>query len=198
MPLSAAYSTQGKLDKSDVGFNVSLSANLPGMNKGATADFAAYNPLANAHYKVVRYGANYAQLVGNDWQIRVALNGQYSSDTLIAGEQMRLGGTDAVRGFSEGSAGGDSGIRWNLEGYTPNLGSGDFMVRALAFFDTGEARLANGTKSSISGAGMGLRANYTEQFSLRLDAARIIHNDPADQLQRVGNWRVHIGLSASF
>jgi len=197
MPLSVAYSTQGKLDKSDVGFNASLSANLPGMSKGATADFAAYNPLANAHYKVARYGANYAQLVGNDWQIRVALSGQYSSDTLIAGEQMRLGGADAVRGFSEGSAGGDSGMRWNLEGYTPNLGSGDFMVRALAFFDTGEARLANGAKSSISGAGIGLRANYTEQFSLRLDAACIINAD-TDLLQRVGDWRVHIGLSASF
>lgn len=197
MPLSITYSAQGKLAKSDVGFNASLSANLPGMHKGTAAAFTAYNPLANAHYKVARYGANYAQLVGDDWQIRVALTGQWSPDTLIAGEQIRLGGADAVRGFSEGSAGGDSGMRWNLEGYTPNLGSGNVMVRALAFFDTGEARSADGTKSSISGAGIGLRASFTEQFSLRLDAARIINAD-TDPLQRVGDWRAHAGLSATF
>jgi len=103
----------------------------------------------------------------------------------------------ALASFSEGSAGGDSGMRWNLEGYTPNLGSGDVMVRGLAFFDTGKARSADGTKASISGAGIGLRAGFAEQFSLRLDAARIINTD-TDPLQRVGDWRAHIGLSASF
>jgi len=197
MPLSASYAAQGKLAKSDVGFNASFSANLPGMHKGTAADFAAYNPLVNPHYKVARYGASYMQLVGDDWKVRIAMNGQYSPDTLIPGEQMRLGGADAVRGFSEGSAGGDSGMRWNLEGYAPDFSKGDFKVQALAFFDTGEARAADGTKSSISGAGIGVRAGYAEQFSLRLDVARIINAD-TDQLQAVGNWRVHIGLSASF
>ena len=197
MPLSASYFTQGKLAKSDIGFNASLSANLPGMDKGRSADFAAYNPLANPHYKVARFGASYAQLIGDDWQVRAALNGQYSPDTLISGEQMRLGGADAVRGFSEGSAGGDSGMRLNLEAYTPNLGSSDVMVRGLAFFDAGEARFADGTKSSIASSGVGLRASFAESFSLRLDAARIINAD-TDPSQRVGDWRVHIGVSASF
>jgi len=197
MPLSVAYAAQGKLAKSDLGFNASFAANLPGMHKGKVADFAAYNPLANAHYKVARYGANYAQLLGDDWQIRAALSGQHSPDTLIPGEQIRLGGADAVRGFSEGSAGGDSGVRWGLEGYTPDFGKGDFKAQALAFFDTGEARSADGTRSSISGAGIGLRAGYAEQFSLRLDAARIINAD-TDPLQKVGDWRVHVNLSVSF
>ena len=197
MPLSAAYAAQGKLAESDVGFNASFSANLPGMHKGTAADFAAYNPLANPRYKVARYGASYMRLVGDDWKVRIALNGQYSPDTLIPGEQMRLGGADAVRGFSEGSAGGDSGMRWNLEGYAPDFSKGDFKVQALAFFDTGEARAADGTKSSISGAGIGVRAGYAEQFSLRLDVARIVNAD-TDPLQSVGDWRVHIGMSASF
>lgn len=201
MPLNIAYSAQGKQDRSDIGFSASLSANLPGMDKGTKADFAAYNPRANPHYTVARYGASYARLVGDDWQVRVALNGQYSSDTLISGEQMRLGGADAVRGFSEGSAGGDSGMRWNLEAYTPNLGSGDVMARGLVFFDTGAARFADGTKSSISSSGIGLRASFAEQFSLRLDAARIINadTDPLTcTIDCTGDWRVHVGLSVSF
>lgn len=201
VPLSIAYSAEGKFAQSDLGFNASLSANLPGMNKGTAADFAAYDQVSftspNANYRVVRYGANYSQLVGDDWQFRAGLSGQWSRDTLIQGEQMRLGGADAVRGFAEGSVGGETGMRWNLEGYTPDLGRGDIGARGLAFFDTGEIRYANGTKSSISGAGIGLRASFAEQFSLRFDAARIINAD-TDPLQRVGDWRSHIGLSATF
>jgi hemolysin activation/secretion protein len=196
-PLSLAYFAQGRLDKSDLGFNASYSANLPGAHQGTVADFAALNPLASAHYKVARYGASYQQAVGDDWKIRVMLNGQYSPDTLVSGEQMRLGGSNGVRGFSEGSAGGESGRGWNLEGYTPDFGKGDFKIQALAFFDTGEARATDGTRSSISGAGLGLRAGYGELLSLRLDAARII-NDDADPLQKVGDWRVHVNLSVAF
>lgn len=201
VPVSVTYSAQGKFDQSDLNFNASLSANLPGMNNGKAADFAAYDQVnltqPNASYRVVRYVANYSQLVGDDWQFRASLSGQRSNDTLIQGEQMRLGGADAVRGFAEGSVGGETGARWNLEGYTPDLGSGDIRARGLAFFDMGEIRSANGTKSSISGAGFGLRASFTEQFSLRFDAARIINAD-TDPLQRVGDWRAHVGLSASF
>ena len=204
LPLSVTYAAQGKFTRSDLNFNASLSANVPGMNKGSAADFAAYdtnpfNPAPNPNYKVARYGASYSQLLGEDWQLRAALNGQWSRDVLIQGEQMRLGGADAVRGFSEGSEPGESGMRWNLEGYTPDFGKGDVRARALAFFDAGEVKPNDPIRprSSISGAGFGLRAGYAGQFSLRMDAARIINagNDPA---QRVGDWRAHLGLTANF
>ena len=148
-------------------------------------------------YRVVRYGAGYSVLLGDGWQFRAVLNGQWSNDVLVQGELMRLGGADAVRSFSEGSVGGEKGARWNLEGYTPDFGGGDVMARALVFFDAGETESAAGVKSSISGAGFGLRASFAEQFSLRFDAARIINAD-TDPLQQVGDWRAHIGLSASF
>lgn len=200
-PLSLAYTAQGKLARSDIGFNVSLSANLPGAGKGKAADFAAYDRVnltaPDANYRVVRYGASYSAPAPGNWQLRAALAGQWSRHTLIQGEQMRLGGADAVRGFAEGSVGGETGARWNLEAYTPDFGGGDTRVRGLAFFDAGQTRPANGMKSSISGAGIGLRASFSEDFTLRLDAARIINAD-TDPLQRVGDWRAHIGLSASF
>lgn len=201
MPLSVAYAAQGKFAQSDLGFNASLAANIPGMNKGRAADFSAHDRVSftqpNVHYRALRYGVNYAQLIRNDWQLRAVLNGQHSQDVLIAGEQFRLGGADGVRGFAEGSVGGESGARWNLEGYTPDFGKGDFRMRALAFFDVGETKVANGTRSSISAAGLGLRGSYQERYSLRVDAARIINAD-TDPLQKVGDWRAHLGLTASF
>jgi len=203
VPLSVIYAAQGKYAKSDLGFNVSLSANLPGMEKGSASDFAAYDPVGvtqpDANYKVLRYGASYSQLIGNDWQFRAALSGQWSRDVLVQGEQMRLGGADAVRGFTEGSESGESGARLNLEGYSPDFGKGGFRARALAFVDTGAARPNDPLRprSSIAGAGFGLRASYAEQFFLRMDAARITNagNDP---LQREGDWRLHVGLTATY
>jgi hemolysin activation/secretion protein len=202
VPLSAAYAATGKFAKSDVNFNLSLVANIPGANKGKAADFAAYdqvnltNPEPN--YKLLRYGLGYSRAVGNGWLFRTVLNGQWSSDVLVQGEQIRLGGADAVRGFSEGSEGGDSGARLNLEWYTPDFGKGELRTRALVFFDAGHASLsANSGKVTISSAGIGIRASYSERFSLRCDAATI-EKAGTDPEQQAGDWRVNLSLNATF
>jgi hemolysin activation/secretion protein len=202
-PLSVTYAAQGKFSASDINFNASLSANLPVMSKGRTADFAVYDKVnvtkPEPGYKVLRYGASFSQLIGDGWQFRTALNGQWSSNVLIQGEQFRLGGADAVRGFSEGSEGGDSGARLNVEGYTPDFGKGDIRLRALVFFDAGQATssTANSAKTTISGEGVGLRANYGEQFSMRFDFAKIVKAG-TDPNQPSGKQRIHLGLNAVF
>lgn len=201
MPVSVAYSVQGKFPRSELNFNAALSANLPGMDNGGAADFAAYDQVSltrpDMHYKVLRAGAGYSTLVGDDWQLRVALNGQLSDDVLIQGEQMRLGGADGVRGFSEGSESGERGARLNLEVYTPGFGKDGLRARGLVFFDAGAVETAAGANASISAAGFGLRASLNDRFSLRLDAARIT-DAGTDPLQRVGDWRAHVGLAATF
>ena len=202
LPVSVAYAAQGKFVRSDINFNASLSVNLPGMTKGKEADFTGYDPTAtivpDPRYRVIRYGASYSRVIGDDWQFRTALNGQWSNNVLVLGEQIRLGGADGVRGFSEGSEGGDKGARLNLEGYTPNFGRGNIMARALVFYDAGQVSNSNNpAKTTISAVGIGLRAGYGEQYSLRLDAARIAKagNDP-EQLS--GDWRAHFSLNATF
>ena len=201
LPVSVTYAAQGKFASSDAGFNVALSANLPGMSKGGKSDFAAYDALnptqPDAHYRILRYGANYSLLMGEGWQFHTVLTGQQSSNVLVQGEQIRLGGADAVRGFSEGSEGGNSGARLNLEQYTPDFGKGDIRARALIFFDAGEAKTTDGTKVTISGAGVGLRAGYTERYFLRADAARIMKAG-TDLSQQKGDWRAHLSLNATF
>jgi hemolysin activation/secretion protein len=201
VPVSVTYAALGKFTRSDVNFNLSIAANIPGANKGSAKDFSAYDKVnltnPDPHYKVFRYGAGYSQLVGNGWQFRTALNGQRSSDVLVQGEQIRLGGADGVRGFSEGSEGGETGARLNVEGYTPDFGKGDIRTRALVFFDAGQASSLNSPKTTISAAGVGLRANYSERLSLRLDLARIMKagNDPE---QQSGKKRAHLSLNATF
>ena len=206
LPVSVTYAALGKFVRSDVNFNLSFAANLPKASKGKDADFAAYDQVnltkPNPNYKVLRYGASYSQLIGDGWQFRTALSGQRSGDVLVQGEQIRLGGADAVRGFSEGSEGGESGARLNVEGYTPDFGKGDIRTRALVFYDAGQATpttatFGNATKTTISSIGAGLRANYGEWLALRIDVAKIVKagNDPE---QQAGKRRAHLSLSAGF
>jgi len=200
-PLSVAISATEKTPHSDTGFNLSYAMNVPLMSKGKKADFTAYDPLGflkpDTNYRILRYGVSYARLVGADWQLRAAMNGQWSNNVLILGEQMRLGGADGVRGFAEGSEGGETGVRMNLEAYTPSKAVWSYEGRALLFYDAGRVSSSNGTSSSIAAAGFGLRATSTNQFALRADMGRI-QKEGIDPLYRKGDWRIHASMSLSF
>lgn len=200
-PLSVAYSAQGKAGKGDVNFNTSFTMNVPLMSKGKSADFANYDLVNSTKpttaYKAIRFGAGYTTAFGGDWQFRTAMNGQWSGDTLIQAEQMRLGGADGVRGFSEGSETGEVGVRYNIETYSPTLETIGMETRGLVFVDGGTVKAKVGGSTNISSAGFGLRTTITEASTLRLDAGRIIKagNDPQ---QLKGDWRIHAVFSASF
>lgn len=200
-PLSLAYASQGKVGNGDANFNLSCAANLPMTGKGKSASFVTYDKVNQSNpaprYKVVRYGVGYFYSFANDWQFRTALSGQWSGDILIQGEQMRLGGAEGVRGFSEGSETGEVGARMNVETYLPVYEAGDAKFRALVFWDGGKVTAKSGSSITISSAGLGLRSAYTNQYSFRMDAGRIMKagNDPQ---QLKGDWRIHASLSASF
>lgn len=206
MPVSLTYATTGKFSRSNVNFNVALAANLPKASQGKDADFAAYDRINQTQpepaYRVLRYGAGYTQLIGEDWQLRANLVGQSSSDVLVQGEQMRLGGADAVRGFSEGSEGSESAKRLNIEAYTPSFGPGKWQTRGLVFYDAGQADASNAAtgnadKTTISAVGVGLRLNYGESVSLRCDVAKIV-KDGTDPEQQSGDKRVHLSLNVTL
>lgn len=202
LPVSVTFSAQGKFDKSDVNVNVSFAKNMPGIDKGRKSDFLSYDAIGNdkpdSHYHLIRYGASYALSIGDTGgQFRVALNGQWSGDQLIQGEQTRLGGADGIRGFSEGSEGGEIGAKLNVEAYSPDFGRGDIGVRVVAFYDRGYANPFVGVSETIASVGVGLRANYAEKYSMRLDGAQI-KDEGTDIEQRVGDWRWHASLNASF
>lgn len=200
-PASIAFTATQKTPNSDSVFNLSYAVNMPVTSGGKEADFSAYDPLGmlmpDSRYRVLRYGANYIRLVGSDWQLRAALNGQSSGNVLILGEQIRLGGADGVRGFAEGSEGGENGVRVNLEAYTPGKEVWSSQSRALIFYDAGSANSKNGTDAAISSAGFGVRASYPDRFSFRADAGWILKAG-TDPLYQKGDWRIHAAIAATF
>lgn len=202
-PLSVSLSATNKSAHSDTGLNLSFAMNVPLMSKGKKADYANYTDNCpscvqpDVNYNVLRYGASYARLVAGEWQLRAAMNGQWSNNHLILGEQMRLGGADGVRGFAEGSEGGEKGVKVNLEAYTPSRTVWLYEGRALAFYDAGQASSSNGTSSAISSAGLGLRANSSGMLTLRADMGWIL-DEGLDPLYRKGDWRIHTSMFLSF
>lgn len=200
-PLSVALAATARDSKSETALNASFALNVPLMGGGKKADFAAYDPLGvykpDANYSVLRYGGSYTRVVGEDWQLRAAMNGQWSGNRLILGEQMRLGGMDGVRGFTEGSEGGEMGYRVNLEAYTPSANVWLYQGRALVFYDLGKVSAKNGTDSAIASTGFGLRASSGGMLNLRMDIGWIV-DAGTDPLYRKGDWRIHIAESLTF
>lgn len=209
-PVSVAYSGNWTQPGRISDFYVALSQNLPGAAKGREDDFNAARPGliagtgAPSRYRILRFGASTVGAFENNWQVRAALNVQYSPDALVSGEQFGVAGTTAVRGFLEREIARDSGYFANLELYSPNLMGtlipGEGNLRGLLFYDfamaandplPGELR----QKVSIASVGAGLRWNIQRNFNVRFDLARVVD---AGGSKLTGDLRGHISVYLGF
>lgn len=220
MPVSLGYDGSWKGDGYEAGFYTSLSSNIPGAGKNEDASFKNAKPCSagaggvalscvDTDYRVLRYGINYAKALPKDWQFRAMLNGQFTPDALMPGEQFGLGGAASVRGFNERERANDNGYQANLEIYTPdlaekfNLPQGN--LRALAFYDFGvgwdKLSLPDGaTDASLGSVGLGLRFGIGKSFSMKFDYALVIDGN-SNQTQNAhddGDWRGHLALGYVF
>ena len=205
-PLSVTYSGNWARPERISEFYLTLAHNLSSGGHGSEANFNAARPSpdgnggASSSYTILRLGTSIVQGLGNNWQVRAAINAQYTPDALITGEQFGSTGATAVRGFLEREIARDTGFSANFEIYSPDLVGilvpGEGNLRALLFYDT--ARSANNTlggesrqQSSIASVGAGLRWNLGRNLNIRFDVARVVD---AGGSQQVGDYRGHISL----
>ena len=202
-PLGVSYAGQLARATSQTTFSAGVFHNFPGVGKGTGDDFQVARPGSNADYNVVRATLNQVNVYAGDWQSRVAVNGQYTPDALVSGEQFGLVGSTAVRGFLEREIASDKGYYANLEGYSPDFGPRLYdgtNLRGLVFYDAGRVWRNKPLPTEIPAAsatsfGAGLRLSYKKNVSLRFDAARVM---AASFTQRNGSVRAHLGLVVSF
>jgi len=198
-PLTLDYSVQRGGERPLAG-NVSLSHNLGlGGRYGKSANFEAVRLGAAKGYSVLRVGGFAGFALPDEWRLGLRLNGQASSDGLVAGEQFGLAGSTVVRGYEEREIAGDSGFAATLE----LVSSGLFgqQLRAVAFVDGGFVRNnlgtpCNGTDTSCSLAAVGFGARYAlGQALLKLDIANALSDGRSTQRN---DTRVHFQASVSF
>ena len=192
-PLSVTYTGNWAVASNTVNFYASASRNIPGGDNGSSADFALARSGATENYDILRYGASYVRILPEDWQFRVALNGQITGDALVPGEQFGAGGASSVRGFEEREIANDEGRTTNLELYTPNLCGASAQCRLLGFYDTGyvsrnDALPAEITQESIGSVGLGMRLTMGPYFVMQSDFAHVVDGT---ELSPKGSNRVH-------
>jgi hemolysin activation/secretion protein len=205
-PVYATYIGVYRGTASETSVNIGAVQNLAGGNDAGSTAFTAARTGSSASYFIWRYGASHLQAFANDWQMRLAANGQGTRNKLVAGEQFGVGGMDSVRGFLEREVSSDSGWRGTTELYTPDFASklgflpGGSRLRSLAFYDVGVVKryqplLGEQHQSSIASFGFGLRYSRGTSLSLRLDYASV--NNPGGT-QGKNDGRLHASLAYIF
>lgn len=187
-PASLNYSGLKRMSAAELSFFASGVANIPGGSNGDQTAFTLSRPGAIDTYSLFRYGFNYTRQFGNEWQMRLGFNGQYTTDSLVSGEQYGIGGPDSVRGYLVREVAGDRGYSGQSEIYTPELaqklGLADtYRFRVLGFYDWGSIQYNNQSpagfqRESLSSAGLGLRMTYSKTVSMRFDFAQILQATP--------------------
>ena len=186
-PVSLTYSASARGTGQDLSFYTNVARNIAGGSDGQDDDFQkpGARPGGKADYLLYRAGFNYVRVVGGDWQLRANFSAQYTDDALVAPEQFGIGGADSVRGFNERYVSNDKGHRASLEIYTPDwsksMGLEDGRLRYLAFYDTGGLHrnyplATEQAATHLDSAGLGLRMNYKNYFTARLDVAIVLHD----------------------
>lgn len=175
-PLTLTYSGRLSQVGSDLSLFASYAQNLPG---GADGDQAAFTRrgAGDARYAIWRFGASYTKALPKDLLFHAALNGQYTSDQLVAEEQFGMGGVDSVRGYHERETANDIGHRASLELYSPDLGESlgtDWRARALVFTDWARGHdnpPVRVTDSALQSVGVGMQMSRGRSLSVRADLA---------------------------
>ncbi|BCO28971.1 hypothetical protein MIZ03_3881 [Rhodoferax lithotrophicus] len=175
-PLSLSYTSSWHSSRRDLVNSLTWLKNLPGGSHGNTADFnqPGGRAGADAGFQTLKVSMLYTERFASQWMLRAGVSAQSTSDLLIAAEQFGAGGSDSVRGFDEREILGDMGVRAGLELWAPAWNADPWRMIPLGFLE-GARVLRNQPAAgeipsqAISSVGLGLRAAYGRNLTLRMD-----------------------------
>lgn len=184
---------------------VNSPGNATSMNTDAI--FMTQRTGASSSYTYGRVLIEREQSLPNDWSLLGRLQGQASSDNLLASETLGAGGYDTVRGFEQRIARGDSGVVGSLELRTPTVYPSTFAgfdnIRdgafGLLFWDAASLSSANPLPGEVDrtlgSVGFGFRYQKEDWFTLRVDYGFQV-SEEGFQDNESGRW--HVGARATF
>ncbi len=102
--------------------------------------------------------------------------GQVAVDSLVASEQMQIGGADSVRGFQSGEQSGDDGYFLSLEPRLTICREHWYVPQLVAFIDHAGAHrkrplIGQDSWEHLTGMGVGLRVAAPHDVDVRFDVA---------------------------
>ena len=201
-PLILSYTGRDVEPGRDLAFSITYAANMPYGDGDASRDaIRAARAGAKPRFQIVRLSASYSLAMPEDNIFRIAIDGQYTQDALIPGEQFGMGGQASVRGFYERTTAHDIGHRVSFEMYGPESGQQfgpDWKARVLGFIDMARGKDQEPVRLAESGmmsVGAGLRASRGKHLSLRVDTALVVDGTAN---RDKGELRTHFGIAYVF
>jgi hemolysin activation/secretion protein len=205
-PVTLGYSGFATSGSREWRASASLTQNIAGGGLDSSAAYQAPGGRAGAtaSFRILRYSAFMRQPVFAEWLVQAQIDGQYSTDALIPGEQFGVGGMDSVRGFDEREVINDRGYRTSIEMQSPDVGkfisSSGMQARALAFYDLGRVQRNHALPGerdqvSISSAGVGVRFALPNRGQLRIDYAQVLQGGG---VRADGQRKLHANLTILF
>jgi hemolysin activation/secretion protein len=157
---------------------VGLSQGLDALGSIGTNALAPSVSGFSQRFTKLKYSASRLQGLPQDFSLQFNFLGQWSSDTLLSGEQILFGGSTLGRAYDSGAVAGDSGfgllmeLRKDMpaEKFIPRLANG--KIQFFVFTDYAEARLNLNpnrpeTTASLRSHGAGLR--YRDMTGLMVE-----------------------------
>jgi hemolysin activation/secretion protein len=156
---------------------------------------------ARANYAYLRADAKHLYTFDSGWALQGKLAWQLASQELISTEQFTIGGVESVRGYTESSRLGDSGVSGSVELRTPPLAQylkqhrfADYIkdFYAYTFMDAGRVQVRSPAglepHYELYSAGLGFKLKTTTGWFSYLDFAQAMNDAP--EVER-GDYRLH-------
>lgn len=142
------------------------------------------------------------QMLPADFSIALSASGQWTSQSLLASEQIGLGGPDFGRAYDTSEISGDKGVDGVAElRYTPALAQ-DWIRSAqfFAYYDIGKiwdnSDESDPRSQSLASLGGGMRMRFPQNFTASLEVAQPLTHDIASEEGRP--TRVFFSVSTHF
>ncbi|MCQ8896285.1 hypothetical protein NQT62_07530 [Limnobacter humi] len=203
-PTGVSYSLTEAQDTRTRSAQIAYFKNYVTGGDNSTVRYSQSNSAARADFDVFRMSLAWSdQWLGN-WRFTAQVDGQYSGNALISGEQFGAGGMYSVRGFEERVLSGDSGLRESIELQGPNLAKsfGGVFERFMpvVFTEAAQVRLHNAASGSPSephlmSYGIGARFAFAPRQQFRVDLARVVSGVP---IQPQGDVMLHVSFATAL
>lgn len=204
MPIKTGYRFSNTQVKTSFSGDIDLTLNIPsGQFNDADAYELARTGAENSWW-AGHYDFSWRYSFSNSWQFISSIHGQISNELLIPGEQFGLGGLRTLRGFEERSINGDEGYRYKFELWTADIHFTGFKY--VLFYDSAHIKkyetssiLNDGFEIDLKSAGLGIRWNWEQSASLKLDYGSILKGGGADNsVNQDGDNKLHFSIVYKF
>ncbi|WP_293933932.1 ShlB/FhaC/HecB family hemolysin secretion/activation protein [Iodobacter sp.] len=198
-PLTLGYSGRWRNEETEISFSLDYAHNLASGYANDDEAYASNRSDAHRNWQAWHGKAEGLYRFTGDWQANLKFNAQFANEPLISGEQFALGGSNSLRGVSDRSATGDSGIQSSFEISTPKIYDG---LRLLSFIDAGiihrySPDATASSKETLASIGLGLRWQVMDWGFISADWGYIIDGSSSPKIEQ-GESFGHFGFYMKY